>query len=102
MLELGAEAPLLHREIGEYAAGAEVSLLIAVGPLGAEIAQGYAGAGEAHTVADAQGAGEILRGLLQADDTVLVKASRGVGLERVTALLGGERAEPRELGLEQR
>ena len=43
MLELGAEAPALHREIGEHAGERGVELLVAVGPLAAEIAAGFAG-----------------------------------------------------------
>jgi hypothetical protein len=45
-------------------------------------------------VADAKAAGELLGGLLHARDTVLVKGSRGVGLERTVATLraGGVRA----------
>ncbi|MBA3809782.1 MAG: UDP-N-acetylmuramoyl-tripeptide--D-alanyl-D-alanine ligase, partial [Solirubrobacterales bacterium] len=87
MLELGEQAPRLHREIGEHAAAAGVSLLVTVGQLAAEIGRGFAG--ETHAVKDAPAAAELLRGLLREDDTVLLKASRGVGLERVRdALIG--------------
>jgi len=50
-------------------------------------------AGQAHSVADAQAAAELLPTLLNAGDTVLVKGSRAVGLELVAATLraGGER-----------
>jgi len=85
MLELGPQAPALHREIGRYAAAQGVELLIAVGPLAAEMAGAFDG--EAHTVPDAERAAALLEGLLAAGDTVLVKASRGVGLERVSAAL---------------
>jgi len=85
MLELGESSPRLHREVGEYAGARGVSLLVAVGPLATDIARGFPG--EAHAVADADGAAELVRGLLREDDTVLLKASRGVGLERVRALL---------------
>ncbi len=44
--------------------------------------------GEVHRVADAAAAAELLPGLLRAGDTVLVKGSRGVGLERVGLALG--------------
>jgi UDP-N-acetylmuramoyl-tripeptide--D-alanyl-D-alanine ligase len=86
MLELGADSPALHREIGAYAASRGVELLIAVGPLAAAMT-GDAFAGEAHSVRDATAAAEMLGGLLRGGDTVLVKGSRGVGLERVAQML---------------
>jgi UDP-N-acetylmuramoyl-tripeptide--D-alanyl-D-alanine ligase len=94
MLELGPEAPRLHREIGAHAAERGVELLITVGPLAAEMGRGFAG--ESHSVADAQAAAELLGGLLRAGDTVLVKGSRAVGLERVLTSLREEaqRARP--------
>jgi UDP-N-acetylmuramoyl-tripeptide--D-alanyl-D-alanine ligase len=90
MLELGPDAARLHREIGEHAAARGVELLVTVGPLAAEISTAFTG--EAHSVADASAAAELLQGLLRTGDTVLVKASRGVGLERVgrTLRVAGE------------
>jgi UDP-N-acetylmuramoyl-tripeptide--D-alanyl-D-alanine ligase len=93
MLELGSGAPPLHREIGEHAAARGVELLVTVGPLAAEIAQAFAG--ESHSVADAPAAAELLAPLLRHGDTVLVKGSRGVGLERVAEALG---ARPQPAG----
>jgi UDP-N-acetylmuramoyl-tripeptide--D-alanyl-D-alanine ligase len=81
MLELGSDGPRLHREIGEHARARGIDLLVTVGPLAAEMREGFAG--ESHAVADAQAAGELLGGILHERDTVLVKGSRGVGLERV-------------------
>jgi UDP-N-acetylmuramoyl-tripeptide--D-alanyl-D-alanine ligase len=85
MLELGTEAPRLHREIGAYARGRGVELLVSVGPLAAAIAEGFGG--ESHVMPDAPAAAELVRGLLREGDTVLLKASRGVGLERVAQAL---------------
>ncbi len=85
MLELGPQAPQLHRELGAFAAQAGVSLLVAVGPLAAEAADSFAG--EAHSVADARAAAALLPALLHDGDTVLLKGSRGVGLEAVAAVL---------------
>jgi UDP-N-acetylmuramoyl-tripeptide--D-alanyl-D-alanine ligase len=92
MLELGHEAPRLHREVGEHARARGVEVLVTAGPLAAEISAGF-GAG-AHARTDAADAAELLAGLLRPRDTVLVKGSRGVGLERAVATLralGGQR-----------
>jgi UDP-N-acetylmuramoyl-tripeptide--D-alanyl-D-alanine ligase len=88
MLELGPDGPRLHREIGEHAAARNVELLVTVGPLAAEMRRGFAG--ESHAVTDAQAAVELLGALLREGDTVLVKGSRAVGLERVLESLRGE------------
>lgn len=85
MLELGAEGPALHRRLGAHARDAGVDLLVTVGPLGAEIAAGY-GAG-AQQLPDAQAAAAALPAQIREGDIVLVKASRGVGLERVCEAL---------------
>jgi UDP-N-acetylmuramoyl-tripeptide--D-alanyl-D-alanine ligase len=86
MLELGPEAKRLHREIGEHAAARGVELLVTVGPLAAEMSRSFPG--ESHEVADAGAAAELLGSMLRERDTVLVKGSRGVGLERAVAALG--------------
>ncbi|HEV7527759.1 MAG TPA: UDP-N-acetylmuramoyl-tripeptide--D-alanyl-D-alanine ligase [Solirubrobacteraceae bacterium] len=89
MLELGSQAPRLHREIGLYATERGVDVLVTVGPLAAEMRVEFAG--ESYPAGDAQAAAELLATLLQDGDTVLVKASRGVGLELVAQKLAGER-----------
>ncbi|HEX5224643.1 MAG TPA: UDP-N-acetylmuramoyl-tripeptide--D-alanyl-D-alanine ligase [Solirubrobacteraceae bacterium] len=96
MLELGRDAPALHREIGAHAAAAGVDVLIAVGGLATELGAGYGG--ELHLAPDAAAAATLAAELVAPGDTVLVKASRGVGLERVVerlahspALSGGGR-----------
>jgi UDP-N-acetylmuramoyl-tripeptide--D-alanyl-D-alanine ligase len=92
MLELGPEQERLHREIGAYAQERGVELLLAVGPLATAIGEGFAAAsgersvattGEVHAVPNASAAAELLSALLRPGDTVLVKASRGMGLELV-------------------
>jgi UDP-N-acetylmuramoyl-tripeptide--D-alanyl-D-alanine ligase len=87
MLELGPEERRLHREVGEYTGAQGVELLVAVGPLAGGMGEGFVG--PVHRVADAEQAAELLPGLLRAGDTVLVKGSRGVGLERVAQRLAG-------------
>jgi UDP-N-acetylmuramoyl-tripeptide--D-alanyl-D-alanine ligase len=86
MLELGPDAPRFHREIGTYAAERGVELLVTVGPLAAGMREAFAG--ETHGAEDAQAAAELLGELLHDGDTVLVKGSRGVGLEHVGEVLG--------------
>ena len=88
MLEMGDESHLRHVEVGEHAAALGVDRVIAVGPGAAGIAEG---AGERGTaVADVGEALRVLSAWLTPTDVVLVKASRGVRLERVSeALLGG-------------
>jgi UDP-N-acetylmuramyl pentapeptide synthase len=85
MLELGPDERRFHAEIGAHARDAGVELLVTVGPLAQHIGAGHAGA--VHAVADAAAAAELLPGLLERGDTVLVKASRGVGLEVVAQAL---------------
>ena len=62
-----------------------MALLLCVGPLAAQIAEGFDG--QSCSVADASAAAELLPGMLRGGDTVLLKASRGVGLERVAEAL---------------
>jgi len=95
MLELGPEELRYHREIGAHAARCSVDVLVTVGPLAAEMAGEFAreGEGEVHSVPDAPAAAELLAQRLAPGDTVLVKGSRGVGLERVgEALLARDEA----------
>jgi UDP-N-acetylmuramoyl-tripeptide--D-alanyl-D-alanine ligase len=91
MLELGPEGPGMHREIGAHAGAHGVELLVTVGPLAAEMRTSFPG--ESCAVADATAAGALLDGLLREGDTVLLKGSRGVGLERVLEHLGGGAGE---------
>ena len=92
MLELGPTAPSLHREIGAHARAAGVEELIAVGPLAAEIAGSF---GEpSRVLPDAAAAAAVVPGLVGPGDTVLVKGSRGVGLELVSDALRAASERP--------
>ncbi len=86
MLELGEAHEAGHRAVGE-AAGPIVDLLIVVGAGAGGIAAGAldAGldAGRIHVVADAEAALDAVRPRLRDGDSVLVKASRGIELDRV-------------------
>ena len=81
MLELGPQQEGFHREIGRYAHECGVEVLVTVGPLAALMGEEFSG--EVHAAPDAAAATQLVSGLVQAGDTVLVKASRGVGLEVV-------------------
>jgi UDP-N-acetylmuramoyl-tripeptide--D-alanyl-D-alanine ligase len=86
MLELGPREIAYHEEIGAVATTAGVDLLVTVGPLADHIGAAFAG-GPHHHVDDARAAAALLPDLLEPGDTVLVKASRGVGLEVVAQAL---------------
>ena len=85
MLELGPQARDFHLEAGRHADRIGVGLLVTVGPLAAAMASGFGG--EVHSVADAGEAAALIPGLLREGDVVLVKGSRGVGLEAVCQAL---------------
>ena len=87
MLELGAEERAYHRAAGEQAAAAGVEVLVAVGRLADELLAGYGDAGERHAVPDAAAAATLTGELIRPGDVVLVKGSRGVGLEVVAEAL---------------
>ncbi len=81
MLELGPDELEYHRRLGERAADAGVDVLITVGPLAEAIADTFHG--ETHVTADAGQAADIAHDLMAPGDVILVKGSRGVGLELV-------------------
>jgi len=85
MLELGARASELHRQVGRHAASLGLGLFVGVGPLGREIVDGAREAGMAESrlaiCVDAAAAGTLLERSLVEGDVVLVKGSRGVGLD---------------------
>jgi len=96
MYELGDLAEAAHRDAGTEAAAA-CDLLVAVGGADAGlIADGAREAGQSnesiYLVEDADRAAELLRRVLRPGDVVLVKGSRGVGLDRTVAALTGEGA----------
>lgn len=100
MLEQGAHAPAQHREVGVAAARLAPDLLVFVG---AHSAAGYAAAREntehrrvVHFPATDALAMRDIASLLRATDLVLLKGSRGVGLERVITAWDRAHAEQHE------
>jgi len=90
MLELGAGAAVMHREIGGCAAAVGPAHLVVVGRFGPEMGRGAEDAGldaPRHEASDAVAAAGLLGEVAEPGDAVFVKASRGVGLERVIAAL---------------
>jgi UDP-N-acetylmuramoyl-tripeptide--D-alanyl-D-alanine ligase len=85
MLELGAWEREAHEAAGRHAAEADVDVLVTVGPRAAAMVDPFGG--ESYAVADAAEAAALVPEVLQPGDTVLVKASRGVGLEVVVEAL---------------
>jgi UDP-N-acetylmuramoyl-tripeptide--D-alanyl-D-alanine ligase len=85
MLELGADERQYHAELGEYANRTGVDLLITVGPLAGVIATRFDGA--VRQTSDAVEAAKVAEQLIEPGDVILVKASRGVGLELVCAAM---------------
>ncbi len=85
MLELGPTEGEFHRQAGHLAAELGFAPVVGVGALATELAAAAGPAGRWY--ATAQEAAAALEGELAAGDLVLVKGSRGVGLERVVAEL---------------
>jgi UDP-N-acetylmuramoyl-tripeptide--D-alanyl-D-alanine ligase len=88
MLELGATAEDLHRESGRHAAEKKIDLVIGVRGLAQALAEAACGAGvQAQFVETPEQAGEWLAREIRPGDAVLLKASRGVKLERALEVL---------------
>ena len=85
MLELGEGGLEAHREVGAYAARSAVDVLVAVGPLSSVMPAAFGR--EAHVATDAAEAASLVARLVRPGDVVLVKASRGIGLETVAEAL---------------
>ncbi len=91
MRELGPEGPRFHRESGERAARLGFSPVAGVGKLSRELVAGAEAAGaEAFWLPDAEAAAEWAAGEVRKGDVVLVKGSRGVGLDRAVRRLLGQ------------
>jgi UDP-N-acetylmuramoyl-tripeptide--D-alanyl-D-alanine ligase len=100
MLELGEEDEWWHRETGRYVVG-RADRLLCVGPRARFFGEGAVEEGlataEVRALETPEQAANLLNSMLGASDTVLFKASRGVGLDHAVEILaappsGGERA----------
>jgi UDP-N-acetylmuramoyl-tripeptide--D-alanyl-D-alanine ligase len=88
MRELGAESSALHAEIARELVELEPDLLAAVGEFVPALAP-YGGrlGDRLVTAADPIGLGPVLSARLRGDEVVVLKASRGVALERILPAL---------------
>jgi UDP-N-acetylmuramoyl-tripeptide--D-alanyl-D-alanine ligase len=88
MLELGPTAEALHRECGKHAAEKKIDMVIGVRGMARAVAEAACGSGtQAQFVETPEQAGEWLARNLRQGDAVLLKASRGVKLERAIDML---------------
>ena len=85
MFELGSNARAYHREIGEFAANEGVDLILSVGDLAKNIAE--AAGSIAQHFNNKQDLMTALSGLIQENDVILIKASRGMALDEVVDYL---------------
>ncbi len=86
MLELGDDAPQLHREAGQEAARIGAHVLVAVGEMAEEVVRGAKSMAHAPiclTFSDSRAAAENVLRYLQPGDVVLVKGSRALQMEQV-------------------
>jgi UDP-N-acetylmuramoyl-tripeptide--D-alanyl-D-alanine ligase len=83
MLELGATSEQLHRDCGTYIAGKKIDVLLGVRGFARPMVEAALAAGmKAEFLATPQEAGEWLARNAKDGDAVLLKASRGVQLEK--------------------
>ena len=87
MLELGEASEALHRQVGEYAAGRGIDLVIGVH--GASRWLACAAGGPPEFFDDAEQAGDYIRSIARPGDALLFKGSRGVHMERALERLVG-------------
>ena len=85
MLELGEDAASLHIQIGELARACGIDLVLTTGSLSEKLAGGAGHKGRWFESREALIA--ALPGILRRGDTVLVKASRSMCFEEITAAL---------------
>lgn len=97
MFELGEQENEMHARIGAYAVQKEIDCIIAAGDRckylcdAAEAERGENSVPEIRWFADRDTLMADLESLLQAEDTILVKASNGMGYAKIVELLTAER-----------
>ncbi len=91
MLELGDKELDYHRAAGRGIPG-EVNAVVGVGKRSKSLLEGAREAGHEslHHFDKAEEAGEFLKGFIRKGDLVLIKASRGIGLDKIVSMLQNE------------
>jgi len=93
MLELGPTELDLHRDVGRFAAGAGLALLVCFGSRARAIGEGATEAGippeHVNYTEDPAEAVEMVRRHARPADVILVKGSRGMKMERISDPLAG-------------
>ena len=93
MLELGGISPSAHEEVGRQAAAAGLELLVCYGEEARHTVKAAAEAGlKAVHAATYREAADLLLAAMQPGDALLVKASRGMALEKALAIFYEEQA----------
>ena len=90
MFELGEQEQQMHFDTGVYAAGKGLDLIIAIGNLAKQYEEGICSGNQTqnlHYFVTKEDAMEQLPSLLQDGDSILVKASHGMHLEKIVAFL---------------
>lgn len=86
MLELGPISPALHRGVGEELNKDKINCVVTVGELAKHIAEGAkkAGIAEVYSFETKTDAIQAVKSLVEANTTILLKASRGMALEEIS------------------
>ncbi len=87
MLELGENGPALHRELGVYAAGQGMDLVLCCGSLSRQTHAGAAEGTNSRWYVEKSALMADLAAQIRPGDTVLVKASRGMHFEEIVEKL---------------
>jgi UDP-N-acetylmuramoyl-tripeptide--D-alanyl-D-alanine ligase len=88
MRELGPSSETYHRELGRQLAESGIDVVVGVGRECRALLAELGGRKEQHGFLSVEDMKPTLDGLIQAGDAVLLKGSRGVGLERVVKWMG--------------
>lgn len=94
MFELGREEKSMHREIGEFAVSENIDVVICVGELSKNMYQGAVAQKEAlqtdtrlYHMKDKEEVLQKIGNILEKQDTILVKASHGMGFAKIVEAL---------------